>query len=50
MWKFLFPKKEKNVQLLNTALFSVFGCFHLPQGKISKDLTKIATSINVSRD
>ena len=45
-----FQRKKENIQLVNTPLFSVFGCFHLPQSKASKYLTKIATSVNVSRD
>ena len=43
-------QKKKKMQLVNTPLFSVSGCFHLSQSAISKDLTKIATSVNVSRD
>ena len=43
-------QKKKKMQLVNTPLFSVSGCFHLSQSAISKDLIKIATSVNVSRD
>ena len=43
-------ERKKIIQLINTPLFSVFGCFHLSQSKISKDMTKIATSVNLSMD
>ena len=43
-------KRKKIIQFVNTPSFPVFGCFHLSQSKISKDLMKIATSVNVSRD
>ena len=44
-----FRRKKKIIQLVNTPLFSVLGCFQLSQSEISKDSTKIATNVNVSR-
>ena len=45
-----FRRKKKKMQPVNSPLFSVLGRFHLSQNEISKDLTKIATDVNVSRD
>ena len=43
--------KEKNyMQLVNNPLFSVLGYFHLSQSEISKHLTKIPISANVSKN
>ena len=43
-------ERKKIMQLITTPMFSAFGCFHLSQSKISKNLTKIATSVNLSMD
>ena len=41
---------KKYIWLVNNPLFSVLGCFHLSQSEICKDLTKIPTSVNVSKN